>query len=446
MSRVHRRTWLQQAGMALFGLSASRWLPVLADQLAQNPRRRRQCILLWMTGGPSQIDTFDMKPGHAHGGEFAEIATNVPGVRISEHLPQLATMADKLAIVRSLSTREGDHSRATYLMRTGYPPQSGARYPTAGASLSKELATDANLSVNYVSIAPYRAINFAAFGPGFLGPRYAPLTDGAADHPPSMVVAQEDYARLTVEDLQAPDLIGREQYAKRIELWRSLQDRFLANHRGPSPKAHDAIFRRALQVMDSQVTKAFRLEEEPDDIRKKYGTGRFGQGCLMARRLIESGVAFVEVALGSFESPSIGWDTHENNFETVRSLSRELDAGWATLMRELDERGLLESTTILWIGEFGRTPRINERAGRDHFPAAWTCVFGGGGIRGGQTYGETSDDGTEVHDGLVNQGDLLATLCAALGVPPDRENVSEKGRPIRLAEGRPIAPILDWMT
>jgi hypothetical protein len=445
MSQVNRRKWLQHAGVALSGLTASGWLPAMANTLAPDPRRQRQCILLWMTGGPSQIDTFDMKPGHGNGGPFEEISTSIPGVRISEHLPQLARMADKLAIVRSLSTKEGDHGRGTYLVRTGYPQEGGIRYPTAGASLSKELATDDDLMVDYVSIAPYRAVNFAAFGPGFLGPRYAPLTVAAADQPQRMVVAPEPYARLAVEDLQVPDLVAREQYAKRVELWRSLQDGFLANHQGPSPKAHDTIFRRALHLMNSKVAEAFNLEKEPHDVRRRYGTGRFGQGCLMARRLIESGVAFVEVALGSLQSPDTGWDTHENNFQTVQSLSGELDAGWATLMRELDERGLLESTTILWIGEFGRTPRINDRAGRDHFPAAWTCVFGGGGIRGGQTYGTTSDDGSEVHDGLVHQGDVLATLCAALGVPSDRENISEKGRPVRLAKGKPISPILNWV-
>jgi hypothetical protein len=397
-----------------------------------------------MTGGPSQIDTFDMKPGHAHGGEFAEIDTNAPGVRFSEHLPQLAQMADRLAIVRSLSTKEGDHGRATYLMRTGYPPQEQVRYPTVGASLSKELGSDTSAGVDFVSIAPYRAVNFAAFSPGFLGPRYAPLTVAAADQPQRMVVAQEEYARLAVENLHTPKRITPKQHAGRVDLWRSLQDRFLAEHQGPSPKAHDTVFRRALQLMDSEIAEAFNLDAETDDIRRRYGVGRFGQGCLMARRLIERGVAFVEVALGTLEDPNQNWDTHENNFATVRSLSQELDAGWSMLMRELAERGLLESTTILWMGEFGRTPRINERGGRDHFPTAWTCVFAGGGIRGGQVYGTTSDDGMEIHDGLVHQGDVLATLCAALGVSPDRENLSEQGRPIRIAEGKPIAPILNW--
>lgn len=161
----------------------------------------------------------------------------------------------------------------------------------------------------------------------------------------------------------------------------------------------------------------------------------------MARRLIERGVPFVEVSLG-FEAASLGWDTHVNNFPAVRSLSAQLDAGWGTLMSELKERGLLETTTILWIGEFGRTPKINANAGRDHFPNAWTCVFAGGGIQGGQYYGKTSDSGEEVVDGKVEIGDVLATLCWAVGVDPSTENVSEEGRPLKIAQGKPINAIL----
>jgi uncharacterized protein (DUF1501 family) len=162
----------------------------------------------------------------------------------------------------------------------------------------------------------------------------------------------------------------------------------------------------------------------------------------MARRLIERGVPFVEVSLGDFAGGSFGWDTHQGNFPSVRTLCSQLDAGWASLMRDLEDRGMLESTTIVWMGEFGRTPRINENAGRDHFPAAWSCVLGGGGIRGGQAYGQTSADGTEVVDGKVDVGDVLATLCEALGIDAETENISEQGRPIKIAEGSPIREIL----
>jgi hypothetical protein len=381
-----------------------------------------------------------MKPGHANGGEFQELQTSVPGLRWSEHLPRLSKHAERIAVVRSLSTKEGDHGRGTFLMRTGQQPRGPIRYPSIGASLSKELATDAS-AVNFVSIAPFRAFNQAAYGSGFLGPRFAPLTVGATDNVQANRTG-EGYAELRVDDLAPPARIKAEQFAGRVSLWRTLQSGFLANHRGAAPVAHDTVYRRALQLMDSDLASVFDLSKEPAAIRDAYGKGRFGQGCLMARRLIEGGVPFVEVSLGFSEDGNSGWDTHQNNFQAVKSLSAELDAGWSMLMSELQERGLLDSTTILWMGEFGRTPRINDNAGRDHFPAAWTCVFAGGGIKGGQAYGQTSPDGMEVQSGKVDVGDVLATLCTALGVDPARENISELGRPIRIASGTPIRDIL----
>ena len=439
MSHISRRQLLKAAGLGVLGYSASGWLPVLADSIASDPQRRRHCILLWMTGGPTQTDTFDMKPGHENGGEFQEVETKAPGLRFSEHLPKLGIVADELAVVRSLSTKEGDHGRGTYLMRTGHQPMGPIRYPSIGASLSKELGSDADEVPNYVSIAPYRAFNQAAFGPGFLGPRFAPLSVGATD-----VFQQQpqqnpdDYAELRVDDLGS---LSGEGQSGRLDLWNSLEEGFLATHRAPAPITHSTVYQRALRLMNSAAARAFDLSEEPERVRDAYGRGRFGQGCLMARRLIEQGVAFVEVSLGTFAG-SIGWDTHQNNFPAVKALSAELDAGWGTLMAELKERGLLESTTILWMGEFGRTPQINRAAGRDHFPAAWSCVLAGGGIAGGQAYGRTSADGTTVEESKVDVGDVLATLCSALGVDPSHQNISEMGRPIRLAEGEPIQQIL----
>jgi hypothetical protein len=440
--RLDRRSWLATSGLGLLGASVSGWISAFAEEVVRHSRQRRHCILLWMTGGPSQSDTFDMKPGHANGGEFQEIATSVPGLRWSEHLPRLAQQAERIAVVRGLSTKEGDHGRATFLMRTGHPPRGPVRYPTMGASLSKELAVDSGFAVNFVSVAPYRAFNQAAYGPGFLGPRYAPLTVGATDNLPSGETSPDGYADLRVDDLTPPPRVRPAQFAARVELWRALQDGFLADHRGPAPLAHDTVYRRALQLMDSDIAAAFDLSREPAEVREAYGKGRFGQGCLMARRLVERGVPFVEVSLGFSDNGSFGWDTHQNNFPAVKNLSQELDAGWSTLMRELQERGLLDSTTILWMGEFGRTPRINDNAGRDHFPAAWTCAFAGGGIRGGQAFGRTSADGTEVEDGKVDVGDVLATLATALGVDPDHENLSDQGRPIKIAEGDPIRAVL----
>ncbi len=195
-------------------------------------------------------------------------------------------------------------------------------------------------------------------------------------------------------------------------------------------------------MIHSEAATAFDLSKEPATVRDSYGKGVFGQGCLLARRLIERGVPFVEVSLSTSVSGGFGWDTHVNNFEIVKALSAELDAGWSTLLTDLKERGLLDRTTIVWMGEFGRTPRINGQAGRDHFPRAWSCVLAGGGIAGGQAYGRTSKDGMTIEENPVGVTDVLATLCAALGVPPDTENTSNSGRPIKIVDGDPIRKLL----
>jgi hypothetical protein len=437
---LHRRDVLRGLGLGWLGASCSGWLPALAAEVAADPRRRRHCILLWMSGGPSQTDTFDMKPGHTNGGEFKEISTKAPGLKFSEHLPKLAEHADRLAVVRSLSTKEGDHARGAHLVRTGHPPMGDVAYPSIACSLSKELATKATPLPSYVSVAPPQEVSPAAFGPGFLGPGYAPAIVGESNNaPPNLLgIPLPRRQEFKLEDLEAPSGVDAQQVARRMELWNALEKKFLHDRAGGSFQAHHAVYKKAADMMRPEVRAAFDISAEPEKVRSKYGPGQFGQGCLLARRLVEQGVPFVEVALGG----GLAWDTHADNFRQVQRLSAELDAGWASLMTDLSERGLLESTTILWISEFGRTPAINPNAGRDHFPAAWSCVFGGGGIKGGQAYGRTSADGMTVEEGQVGIGDVLATLCAALGVPPEHENITPSDRPIKLAEGVPISEIL----
>jgi hypothetical protein len=431
-----RRDVLKLAGMGLVGASGSGWFPALAQELATNPQRRRHAILLWMTGGPSQTDTFDMKPDHINGGSFKEVETAVPGLRFSEHLPKLAEQADRLAIIRSLATKEGDHDRGTHLVRTGHPPGTDVRYPSIACSLSKELHSTQIDLPNYVSVGAQQ-FSPAAFGPGFLGPKYAPATVGTNSEEPAPD-ATEGFAELRLENLELPEGITTAQATRRFALWDTMQRGFLRDRQHAHFTAHHTLYNQAFAMMHGQARAAFDLDSEPPKVREAYGRGRFGQGCLLARRLIERGVPFVEISLGS----GIGWDTHQDNFTQVQRLSAELDAGWGTLMRELGERGLLDLTTILWMGEFGRTPQINEMGGRDHFPNAWTCVFAGGGIQGGQAYGKTNKDGTAIEESQVDIGDVLATLCAAVGVAPSRENETPAGRPIKLAEGRPIDDIL----
>lgn len=444
--RFSRRRLLGSLMAATAGVSASGWFPAFADQLIEDPKRRRHCILLWMSGGPSQTDTFDLKPDHENGGEFKSIETNAPGLRISEHLPKLAKMGDKLAVIRSLSTREGDHGRGTFLMRTGHPPMGPIRYPSIGASLAKQLGEGDELTrlPGYVSVGPFRVFNQDAFGPGFLGPRFGPLIVGAADMPGSRPAPRGNngqpppFPELKVQSLERAESITEARFSKRLEIWKRLQSDFLATRAEGAPVTHNTVYEGAVRLMGSEDAQAFNLADESEELREAYGRTEFGQGCLLARRLVERGVPFVEVSLGG----GAGWDTHSDNFNQVRNLSGDLDAGWATLMKDLDQRGLLESTTILWMGEFGRTPTINGSAGRDHFPGAWSCVLGGGGIAGGQAYGKTSEDGNEVVDGKVAVGDVLATLCEALGVDSDTMQQSNIGRPLPITEGTPIRAIL----
>jgi hypothetical protein len=442
---LSRREWLRLAAAGVAAASTSGWIESLADVVAADPARRRSCILLWMTGGPSQLDTFDLKPGHANGGPYKPIATTVPGVSISEHLPKLAQQMEHVAVIRSMSTKEGDHSRATFVLRTGYLPQGPIHYPCLGSLVAKEFERDDAELPGCVSIAPYRSLSPAAFGPGFLGPQYAPLVVGDPFAGRVQRPGVYDGSDLKVADLASPAGVGLGQTDARLDLLEGLARDFGAAHPGSPVLSHRSAYERAVRMMRSRATKAFDLGGEPSALRDAYGRNPFGQGCLLARRLVERGVPFVEIALSGVDgSQTFAWDTHQANFESVKKLSAVLDPGWATLIADLKMRGLLETTLVVWMGEFGRTPKINRQGGRDHFPAAWTTVLAGGGINGGTAIGRTSDDGMTVADRPVAVADFMATICKALGIDHTKQNPSDVGRPIRIADpsARPIAEAL----
>jgi uncharacterized protein (DUF1501 family) len=407
-----RRDWLYRNALASAGM-ASGWLADLALRAATTPGRKRACILLWMAGGPAQTDTFDLKPGHENGGPFREIATAAPGVRFSEHLPRLAGNAGRLAVLRSMQTKEGDHTRATAHLRTGYTPQGSIRFPSLGALVAHELADASADLPGFVSVTPQGAFAQPSVAAGFLGPRHAPLVVNGGD------------GGLRVEDLGAR--VSAERSRERLDLLREMEEPFLRSRPGPGTATHVAAYDRAIRLQRQAAARAFDLSREPDRLRERYGRSLFGQGCLLARRLVERGVPFVEVTLG-------GWDTHQDNFEQVKALCDVLDPAWAALLDDLAQRGLLDSTLVVWMGEFGRTPGINPRNGRDHYPAAWSVVLGGGGIRGGQVVGKTSKDGLAVEERPVKVPDLMATICLALGLDPRKQNMSNVARPIRLAD------------
>ncbi len=341
MPHLSRRDLLKLSAAGVATTSLSGWLGTLAADTAANPQRKRSCILLWMNGGPSQMDTFDLKPGHANGGPFRSIETSAPGLRISEHLPNVARYGHRMAVVRGMSTKEADHGRATFVMRTGYNSTGPIQYPGIGALLSKELgATDAPLP-NCVAIAPYRFFNAAAYGPGFLGPQYAPLIvgDNVQFQQPGQPNQQTelDYGKLLrVQDLDAPEEVGPDHADARLKLLQEMESDFVGRHPGVAPRSHQTAYDRAVRLMRTTAAKAFNLDEEPSAVRDAYGRSLFGQGCLLARRLVERGVPFVEVTLAG--DNGAGWDTHAQNFDVVRLLSQVLDPAWGALMNDLEVR------------------------------------------------------------------------------------------------------------
>ena len=445
-AKLSRREALQLSAAGVVGFSMSGWLEALANDQATtpNPQRRRSCILLWMNGGPSQMDTFDLKPGHANGGPYQAIPTSVPGIRISQHLPRLARHMDKMAIVRAMSTREGDHGRGTFYLRSGYLPQGPIQYPTLGSLVSKEIGTSDLPLPNFVSIAPYRLFSPAAYSSGFLGPQHAPLMVGEVNNFNFNPQAGQDYDQnLRVQDMAHPEAGPR--FDARINILQDMERDFAQRHQTVAARSHETAVDRAVRLMRTTARSAFNINEEPDRLRDAYGRNLFGQGCMLARRLVERGVPFIEVTLGAMPGNPIAWDTHGQNFQNVQRLSEILDPAWATLMDDLRDRGLLDTTTIVWMGEFGRTPRINQGQGRDHYPNAWSTVIAGGGVRGGQAFGRTSADGTTVEDPRpISVPDFLSTVFGCLGVDHTNTNMSNVGRPIPIADrtSQPIREII----
>jgi uncharacterized protein (DUF1501 family) len=410
----NRRDFVRMSLASAFGAAACPWLPRLAAAAGKKPAKG--CIVLWMAGGPSQTDTWDLKPGHKNGGPSREMATPVSGLRISEHLPKLAASIKDLAIIRSMTTKEGEHGRATQLLHTGQLPSEVVAYPALGSLLAKELGDPEADLPSCVTISP----PFGNLGAGFLGPQYAPMSvSGISDNPNAR-------ANLTIDDLKPEKPVAASDREMRRKLLAEMQGDFAKRHGGAATAAHAAAYRKAQRMVDTQAKGAFRLDEEPARVRDAYGRSRFGQGCLLARRLLERGVSFVEVTLD-------GWDTHANNFEMVKTLSQTLDPAFATLLADLKERGMLANTLVVWMGEFGRTPVINGNGGRDHFPLAWSTVMAGAGVKGGQAVGSSGKDGMTVADRPVGVADFLATIFTAVGVDPAKENQTWEGRPISLA-------------
>jgi uncharacterized protein (DUF1501 family) len=412
-----RRELLKLLAAGVGGVSLSGWLGLLAAAAQQQGRadRQKSCILLWMDGGPSHVETFDPKPqsGAEIRGELGAIATSVDGIQIGEKFPRLAKLMHHGAIIRSMSTAEADHGRARVYMHTGYRPGAGGiTYPGLGSTVSAELPRPDSPLPNFVVTGEPLNKHDVIRDPGYRGPKHQPLV-------------LTDLSRGLENVLSA---VPAEEFERRTQLLGQLEQRFARSTQAPVAQAHAAGLNGALQLMRSDRRDCFDLSLEPEASRSRYGDTDFGRGCLLARRLVEAGIGFVEVYLTN-------WDSHTRPVaEKTRDLMTQVDLGMSSLIRDLHDRGLLESTLIIWMGEFGRTPRINQAGGRDHFAHAWSSALFGGGIRAGQVIGATDATGSEVKGRPVSVMDFMATTCHLLGVDYKKEIDTPAGRPVRIVD------------
>lgn len=403
------------------GLASLTWLtPVgrlLADQAEKTRRPAQSIILLWLDGGPSQLETFDPHPNTSIAAGTRAIETAVKGVRLAEGYEHLAAQMQSVALVRSMVSKEGDHERGTYLMKTGYRPDPTVEHPSIGAICCHELPVGRTDIPRHISILTEHRPSRG----GFLGGEYnAFLVGDPKDRLPdvtSPLPAPREAAR--VNDLEVAERAFARGRMRRVRM-----------------TGHRETLARARVMMTSEQLRAFDVSQEPAALRTEYGDTPFGRGCLAARRLIEVGVRCVEVTLG-------GWDAHVNNHEIHRARAKVLDPAFAALLRDLADRRLLERTVVLCCGEFGRSPRVNPLGGRDHWPGGFSLALAGGGIRGGLALGETDPDGIKGPVRPTTIEDVHATVLSALGLEPGKENTAPAtGRPIKLSAGQPIRELL----
>ena len=381
--------------------------------------KAKHVIYVYLAGGMSHIDTFDPKPGQPTAGEFSPIKSAAPDIQISEKLPGLAKQADRIAVIRSMTSKQGAHERGNYLMHTSYPPLGTIRHPAMGAWALK-LAGRMNKTLpGNVLIGGGR--NHA--GAGFFPSEFEPLLIGDPNR--------------GLQNVTLPGGVSESQFASRQSLLDRLDAGFRARYPHSGVKAYNKFYDEALNLMHSEDLTAFNLGDESSDAKSAYGSDRFGQGCLLARRLVQHGVRFVEVTSG-------GWDTHQDNFERLGTrLLPVLDQALAALIGDLSKIGLLDETLIVLTTEFGRTPKINERSGRDHYPKVFSAMVAGGGVKGGQVYGKSDETGSTVADSPVAPEDLNATIGYALGVDARKHFMSPEGRPFAMGgiTGKPLTAL-----
>lgn len=404
---MNRRHFLSHlAASSSLVIPATNFTNSILANAADLKKRHKSAILLWMGGGPSTIDLWDLKPGSPTGGPFKPISTSADGVQICEHLPLMAKQMHHMNIVRSMSTREADHMRGRYYMHTGYVPTPTIEHPSYGAVISHELISQ----VPELEIPPFISVGGASVGAGFLGMTYAPFVVNSNGN---------------VRDLSMG--IDPTRVEQRLAMLQTIEDKFIGERRGGSASDHLKVLNKTVKLMTSEQMEALKVNKESAEMRERYGNSGFGRGCLMARRLVEIGVPFIEVDLG-------GWDNHTNIFQTLsENKLPELDKAMSALVEDLHQRGLLQDTAIIWMGEFGRTPNINGNTGRDHWARSWSVVVGGAGFKGGVVVGETSSDGKEVTTEPYSSQDLMASVLKSLDISLETTFTAKNGRPMKIA-------------
>lgn len=419
---VSRRTCLRLGTASLFGLSLPRVLEAQEKQPAAQ-RKDVNCIVLWMGGGPSNLDTFDMKPAAPAEvrGEFRPIATNVAGLEVCEHLPQMAQRMDKVCLLRSVTQEpaHSDHVAAIHYMMTGYPqrsdpsgqPINSTIYPSYGSVVGRERGWRNSLPP-YMLLARKGGVSY--HGAGYMGAAYNPLTVGA----------DPNDAKFSVQDVSIAESIGVERTQRRRQMLAAV-DRFQQQSDAAGDVAdRNRFYQQAYDLITSPSAKrAFQLDEEPSALRDRYGRTRDGQSCLLARRLVEAGVRFVTVPIGS-------WDTHQDNFKRLKGeLLPPLDQCWSALLDDLDQRGMFSNTLVVWAGDFGRTPKVNGAAGRDHWSWCSVLGFSGAGINMGTVVGSTDKLCERPVDAVYNTHDFAATIYHILGIDGTKSYRAPDGRP-----------------
>jgi len=416
--RIARRGLLGGAARAAFGLSVLEGLAGRPASAEAPAAAGTNVIYLMMRGAMSHLDTFDPKPGREEQGETTSIATAIPGVRFGEHLPRLAGLADRLAVVRSLTTETGAHEQGTYLMRTSYPQLASVVHPAFGSWTVHVLGKRSRDLPGYVLVGNGNEHP----GCGFLDPEVTPVP-----------LADPERG---LEHVTRPGYLSQANFERRLALADRLDRDFRTRYAGRQIEAYDRMVADAVRLMGSGDLAAFDIAREDAATRDRYGRSRLGQGCLLARRLVEGGVRCVEIEMN-------GWDMHRDLWEELPEKAGELDSALAALIEDLEARGLLASTLVVLATEFGRTPKVNENAGRDHHPAVFSCVLAGAGVKRGVVHGASDAGGRSPDRDAVSVGDFNATVAAACGLPWDREFVAPNGRPFRIGnQGKPIAAVL----